>query len=483
MHKHKSVGPSSPSNAHDLVAARQLQGSRTLALAAVIASMISLPFVVGIAFFLDRALGVRLIILTLAIAAYGGTTLFLIRRGWYRPWLDWITAGIEVSLPSAIAVIDTVRIGPAYAFTTAPVMLYCLAATLTALRLRPKLALFTGVLGAAELAGLYLVVRDGIPPELVAQLPSLSASNVLQRAAYVFFAGLSGFWLCRSLLSLVDDLIKQHEARDKLQAEMAVAKRIQTALLPKNGRVGAYEVAAVMQPADEVGGDYYEILSTPAGEHWVAIGDVSGHGVEAGLMMMMAQSSILGQVQEVAGRTPAEVFGAVNGVLYENNNRLGAAHYMTLNVIRLHPDRLVLAGKHQDVLVHRRRTGQIEVVSNDGSWAGLSPDGLGCAEDSDIAIEEGDTVLLFTDGVTEATSVAGELYEQERLTNAFARVAQWPLDRALSALLEEVRRFQHSQQDDITLMLLRREPEALTAGAHAAAVAPAAFQATPTAAG
>jgi hypothetical protein len=446
--------------AKELIAARQLQGSRTLARAVVVVSLISLPFVVGITLWLDRALGVRLVAVTLGVAGYFGAMLLLIRAGWYRPWLDWVNATLEVSLPSAIAVIDTVRVGPAYALTSAPVMLYALVASMTALRLRPRLALFVGALGAAELAGLYVAVRAGIPAELVRELPSLGASNVLQRSAYVFVGGLGGYWLCRSLLALMEDLIAEHSAREALFAEMEVAKKIQTALLPKDGRLGRFQIAAIMHPAAEVGGDYYEIVTTRAGEHWVAIGDVSGHGLESGLVMMMAQTSILTQINDVAGRSPSEVFCAVNGVICENSQRLGGSRYMTLNLIRLQDDRLTLAGKHQDVLVHRRGTSQVETVGNEGSWLGVVPDLRGRIEDSQIQVGEGDTILLFTDGATEAASASGELFEQERLTQAFARVAHLPLPAALKALVDEVKRFQVQQQDDLTFMLLRRESAA-----------------------
>ena len=84
---------------------------------------------------------------------------------------------------------------------------------------------------------------------------------------------------------------------------MEVAKRIQTSLLPQNRRVGGYDVAARMQPAAEVGGDYYDIIQAGEDRNWIAIGDVSGHGVESGLVMMMTQTSILSLVQ----REPAPV--------------------------------------------------------------------------------------------------------------------------------------------------------------------------------
>jgi phosphoserine phosphatase RsbU/P len=245
-------------------------------------------------------------------------------------------------------------------------------------------------------------------------------------------------------------------ARDALWGEMEVAKRIQTALLPTNRRLGAYQVAATMRPADEVGGDYYEMLQTRAGEHWVAVGDVSGHGVESGLVMMMTQTSILTMVNDVPGRLPSEVFRGVNGVLRENIARLQSPRYMTLNVIRLHEDRLTVAGKHQDVLIYRARSGRVDVVSNEGSWLGILDDTQGLISDLDIPLAEGDTVLLFTDGVTEATDADGVMYGQERLEQVFARVAKASLEGALAALLMDVERFQARQEDDVTLMLLRR---------------------------
>jgi serine phosphatase RsbU (regulator of sigma subunit) len=247
------------------------------------------------------------------------------------------------------------------------------------------------------------------------------------------------------------------DARDALWCEMEVAKRIQTALLPTNRQLGRYKVAGLMRPADEVGGDYYEMFETRAGEHWVAIGDVSGHGVESGLVMMMTQTSILTLVNDAPGRRPSEVFRTVNSVLRENIVRLQTQRFMTLNVIRLHPDRMTVAGKHQDLLIYRRRGRKVDAVVNRGSWVGILDDTAGMVPDMDVPLDDGDTVLLFTDGVTEATNASGEMYGQDRLEQAFARVASLPLEEALRALLLEVERFRARQDDDVTMMLLRRE--------------------------
>jgi serine phosphatase RsbU (regulator of sigma subunit) len=263
--------------------------------------------------------------------------------------------------------------------------------------------------------------------------------------------------------SLEESRAELKAARDALWGEMEVAKRIQTSLLPQNRRVGSYDVAARMQPAAEVGGDYYDIIQSADERNWVAIGDVSGHGVESGLVMMMTQTSILSLVQENPRRSPAEVFNAVNDVLLENISRLRAARYMTLNLVRLGEDGLTLAGKHQDVLVWRRATGRVETVSNDGCWIGVVEDTRGHVEDQVIAMHDGDVALFFTDGATEAMSGTGEMFGEERLAAALAEVAERPLVDALEDLFGRIAAFRAVQDDDVTLMLVRRSPDAATA--------------------
>ena len=245
-------------------------------------------------------------------------------------------------------------------------------------------------------------------------------------------------------------------ARDALWGEMEVAKRIQTALLPRNRRIGNYEVAAVMVPAAEVGGDYYDFVETATGEHWLTIGDVSGHGVESGLVMMMTQTSIFTTVNDQAGLEPSAVFRAVNAVVRENISRLQTSKYMTLNVARLLPDRLRVAGKHQDFMIRRAASGKVETLSNGGCWLGVVPDTQGFVDDQDLPVGVGDVVLLFTDGVTEATNTAGQMYGEERLAAALARLGDRPLGEALAALLDEVVKFPVAQDDDITLLMVRR---------------------------
>jgi len=245
-------------------------------------------------------------------------------------------------------------------------------------------------------------------------------------------------------------------ARDALRSEMELAKRIQTALLPDLRRVGDYEVAATMVPTDDVGGDYYDIIMTAAGERWVAIGDVSGHGVESGLIMMMTQTSIFTTLNRTAGYKPSTLLNTVNAVIKQNITRLGTDRYMTISVVHLEHDRLTFAGKHQDILVYRRRKGITEFIPTRGTWLGILDDIGDYLVDSTVPIEEGDVVLLFTDGLTEASNAEGVMFGERNLERALAKSAHMRPADIVAHILVEVRKHMAEQRDDITLVVLKR---------------------------
>jgi serine phosphatase RsbU (regulator of sigma subunit) len=166
------------------------------------------------------------------------------------------------------------------------------------------------------------------------------------------------------------------------------------------------------------------------------------------------------------------VFSRVNDVLLENISRLHAARYMTLNVVRLQDRGLTLAGKHQDVLVWRRNMGAIETVSNEGCWIGVVQDTRGRVFDQLIKMQEGDVALFFTDGATEAMNAKSEMYGEERLAKVLASVAERPLDEALEVLFADIAAFRAVQDDDVTMMLVRRGPDASAVRVRDPAVTP-----------
>ncbi len=255
-------------------------------------------------------------------------------------------------------------------------------------------------------------------------------------------------------------LVELKKARDALWTEMELAKRIQTALLPHEGRIKGFDVAAKMIPATEVGGDYYDIIETSNGDTWITIGDVSGHGVDSGLIMMMAQTSIISMVNDCSECKPSEVLASVNRVLRENIERLGSDHYMTILAIRFDESQMILAGKHQDIIIYRSALNKTEVVSTQGTWLGISDDIEKYLKDKKVNLDDGDIVLFFTDGITEATDKNGEMYGLERLEQAVNQYADLPAGKLVDRIIAGVSFFQDEQSDDITLLVAKKRSNA-----------------------
>jgi sigma-B regulation protein RsbU (phosphoserine phosphatase) len=176
--------------------------------------------------------------------------------------------------------------------------------------------------------------------------------------------------------------------------------------------------------------------------------------------MMMTQTSILTVLQARPDWGPAAVFSAVNAVLWENLSRLRTGRYMTLNLVRLDPGGLTLAGKHQDLLVWRAAGRRVDRVSNEGSWLGLAPEVGDAVVDEHVPMAAGDLALFYTDGATEAMDAQGRMFGAERLAATLAEVAALPLPQALDRLFAAVAAFQARQDDDVTMLLVRCAPRA-----------------------
>ena len=246
------------------------------------------------------------------------------------------------------------------------------------------------------------------------------------------------------------------KARDSLWSEMEIAKRIQTALLPEQKELRGLEIVSVMYPAKEVGGDYYDIIEAANGDQWITIGDVSGHGVDSGLIMMMAQTSILSLVNETGACRPSAMLTSVNGVIKDNISRLGSDHYMTMTAICFHDSHMTFAGKHQDILIYRSALNTTETIPTQGAWLGVVEDLTGYLEDITVTVNKGDVVLLFTDGITEAVNKAGEMFGQRRLEQALNQYANLPVGKISGKIIEELTAFQEEQYDDITLVVVKK---------------------------
>ena len=245
--------------------------------------------------------------------------------------------------------------------------------------------------------------------------------------------------------------------KETLQSEMELAKRIQISLLPQLQQTREYEIASIMLPADLVGGDYFDVIETDNETDWVAMGDVSGHGVDSGLAMMMAHTAIASTISSSRSALPSDILLNVNRVLLTSIERMNMERYMTLVLMKMQKDKVTFSGRHMDILIYRKKTGTVEVISEKGIYLGVFEYNPRDMKNHEFCTESGDMILLFTDGITEAFDASDQMYGQERLVELFTKNAAKTPTEIINSLIEDVFVFQKEQKDDISLMVLRKK--------------------------
>ncbi|WP_437477134.1 SpoIIE family protein phosphatase [Sorangium sp. So ce1014] len=257
------------------------------------------------------------------------------------------------------------------------------------------------------------------------------------------------------------EMIRQVELRERLEQERihqesVVAARIQTTLVPERLSVEGLELSALMKPAAAVGGDYYDVLATAEGG-WLGIGDVAGHGLAAGLVMLMIQSMVSALTRRDPGASPARLISAINAAVYENvRGRLMRDEHATLLLLRYERGgRVTFAGAHDDIIVCRARTRRCVCIPSSGVWIGALPAIDAMTRDAEFVLEDGDVLVLYSDGVTEARDAHHEQFGLERLCAAIESAQSASVVAIRDRVLKEVEGWCPSPDDDITMVVAR----------------------------
>ena len=242
--------------------------------------------------------------------------------------------------------------------------------------------------------------------------------------------------------------------RQSLEQELRVARQIQQALLPKDlPRFPGYELSGYYQPAREVGGDFYDFLELEDGRLGVVVGDATGHGVPAALVMANTQS-VLRAVAQREGFTPGQALVEANEVLF---TYIPPNMFVTCFYAILEPESATFryANAGHDPPYVRRGDDHAEELRARGMPLGLMA-GMGY-EEQEASLGEGESVLFYSDGLVEAHNPGGQMFGFPGLR---ALVADHGEDGSLGDfLMEELYSFvgeDWEQEDDITLLTLQR---------------------------
>lgn len=272
--------------------------------------------------------------------------------------------------------------------------------------------------------------------------------------------------------AVIDKISIASEEKNKLEnenmrmgLELDVAQRIQKLLLPKGSewsQIDYLDISARMDPATEVGGDFYEVLPQNDQSVILAIGDVTDHGLQSGIVMLMVQST-LRTILDRNGEEKTSLTRAmnrINTIMYRNiRNRMEDYRNLTMCLARLTGDTVTLCGQHENLLKYNARTGKVEVISTDdlGIFVGLIEDIEPHVRELQIDFSANDILLFYTDGLTEAENQAGEFFEESRLIRLLQQYSSMNVNEIVDTIYEEVYHFIGHRPilDDITLMVIK----------------------------
>ena len=260
----------------------------------------------------------------------------------------------------------------------------------------------------------------------------------------------------QTTLAIQNERLKQEMVgRERMEREFQLARQIQQAFLPENLPEHAdWQISRLWQTAREVGGDFYDIFETKDKRIALVIADVADKGMPAALYMTVTRTLIRATLQSTT--SPGKVFARVNELL-ENESRNGM--FVTAFLALLDPETGELeyanAGHNLPLLIHTNPP-KITSLEKDGIALGVMPQAE--YKDKSITLKPGQTLLFYTDGVTEAFSSDGDIFSEPRLVEALLNSPASNADQLLSSIDQLIQAFRNGEppSDDLTMIAIRR---------------------------
>jgi sigma-B regulation protein RsbU (phosphoserine phosphatase) len=222
--------------------------------------------------------------------------------------------------------------------------------------------------------------------------------------------------------------------------------------------IARLDIAGYMEPADEVGGDYYDVLHTDD-IVTIGIGDVTGHGLESGILMLMVQTAVR-TLQEVRERDPVRFLDTLNRTIYKNVQRMNSERNLTLAVLNYAEGAVSISGQHEETIVVRKG-GQIERIDTMdlGFPIGIDDNIADFISHAIVELQPGDGVVVYTDGIPEAKNIDKKQYGIEPLCEVISHHWHKSASEIKEAIITDLRQFIGKQKvfDDITLLVFKRQ--------------------------
>jgi len=265
------------------------------------------------------------------------------------------------------------------------------------------------------------------------------------------------------------ELMEAREDNIRMSAELDINRQLQQIILPTRSELAEIEpldIATYMEPAEEIGGDYLDVLKHKDG-FLIGIGDVTGHGLESGIIMLMTQSMVRSQILHNLDNMKLPL-GHVNETLFQNITRMSSNKHLSLLLLNYQHIKdnnadaqgvFQLTGQHESVIVVRNN-GDLEVIDTEalGFPVGMVDDINEFVEITQVKLRQGDLVVLYTDGITEAANAKEELYGFERLCQLCQEQHRLSAQQIVDNIISDVQNYigEKAIYDDLSLVVFKQ---------------------------
>jgi len=311
------------------------------------------------------------------------------------------------------------------------------------------------------LFGIHLLSASGW---VMSASPDASIFYATSALLVAFLAiGITGIFKGKPINELpkyVPDYITDMARDERIKQELQIARKVQESFLPgKTPEIPGLDIAAICIPAYETGGDYYDFINIRNGHIAVTIGDVSGKGIEAAFYMTFIKGILHALCAEQ--ESTIDVLANTNR-LFRQNAQPGTFISMIFGILNPADSTFKFSrAGHNPLLFYNSETEKIEEYVPEGIGVGMTGDELfrKHISESTIKMKSGDMIVLFTDGIVEATSHQETFYGDERLHKMIKINKNLSAKKIIKKLMDDLKNFgqSSSQHDDMTILIIKKE--------------------------
>lgn len=387
---------------------------------------------------------------------FAGTAI-LISKDIYHPYFKYFNILVQISLVTGLMMASAKMVGVEFALTSTPPMLYLLMIGLSSMTLHPTLSIFASFIAAIQFTAAYGLWLAEDANLVITNLNSITWTDIILKSVIFIMMGCTAMIIAKRSRSILERVVRQVSYKEQLsfvKKEMDLAADIQNKLIPETDiKIDAFDIEMYYQPAQQVGGDYYDVIQLHNGSLLVVIADVSGKGYSAALLMSNIQAIVRTLIHQESSLE--NIVSLLNLSLINNSVR---GRFVSLIIMEIDPKKKQLKYincGHNPPLIKQGNT----IIELD-----VATPVLGVLDDytsqlETVAFHENDVLFAYTDGISELYNPEGEQMGMEPMKAILNKYSSTGSNNLKEEILLSLTNHMKDEvaHDDISFVLVKQQ--------------------------